>query len=416
MMRRKRVGGVKACFCCKRSEDPSGMVTCKQCLQPFHKHCLELPRKSCLTGWIPQCGDCAVFELKILDIDAQEEAKELHKAGLQAAENCVAEGTMGNYVSYLFGKGASVANFANEVLNLEQEEILPKGDGEGMSVTALGMYVVWASKRLATSSLGNYVNAVAKWHEMKGIRKEEWPTEHHSIKARLKGIKRERGVSDGGRGPKAPISIGLLGAMCAFWEERAAKAPEVALLCYKQVALLLTGFFGFLRGAELAALKVGDVKVFDWGVEVRIRKSKADQYKKGCTVRIAAVTASGFHVGEAVARYKGVLEAAGRGGEEPLFPKWVDGRLTSTAMAKAGVSAVIRDTLQHVQDATGGLLGFLDRKLFAGHSLRRGGLNAGRRAGNTRHQSKLHGRWRSDAIEAYDELGLDEQLEYTQAM
>jgi hypothetical protein len=35
---------------------------------------------------------------------------------------------------------------------------------------------------------------------------------------------------------------------------------------------------------------------------------------------------------------------------------------------------------------------------------------------NSKFQSKLHGRWRSDAIEAYDELGIDEQVAYTAAM
>ena len=54
----------------------------------------------------------------------------------------------------------------------------------------------------------------------------------------------------------------------------------------------------------------------------------------------------------------------------------------------------------------------MDPKTFAGHSLRPGGLNHGRRSGNSKYQSKLHGRWRSDAIEAYDELGTDEQLAY----
>jgi hypothetical protein len=42
-------------------------------------------------------------------------------------------------------------------------------------------------------------------------------------------------------------------------------------------------------------------------------------------------------------------------------------------------------------------------------------LNEGHRAGNSKFQSKVHGKWRSDAIEAY-ELGIDEQVAYTAAM
>ena len=417
LVRRPAAGHV--CFDCGKEGGAGAraqLVSCQQCGQFYHRSCLGLPDRSCLAGCLPQCGDCALFELKVLDIESQEEVLELHKEGLVAEQNNVTEGTMGNYFSYLYGKGASLARFAKEVLWVEEWEVMPATPGVSVALTVVCLYLVWASKQLAMSSLGNYINAIAKWHQAKGIPQEQWPTEHPRVKARLKGIKRQRGEKDGGRGAKAPISVGLLGAMCAYWEERAVKDPGVALLCFKQVAILLLGFFGLMRAAELVDLRVGDVTVWDWGVEIKIRKSKADQYKKGAVVRIASTTRSGFGVGAAVNRYLTVLRASGRGQEDFLFPRWDCGQLGMKGMSKRGVADIIRDSLEHVRKAAEGALDFLDPLLFAGHSLRRGGLNAGRRAGNSKHQSKLHGRWRSDAIEAYDELGLDEQIMYTAVM
>lgn len=60
---------------------------------------------------------------------------------------------------------------------------------------------------------------------------------------------------------------------------------------------------------------------------------------------------------------------------------------------------MIRASLEHLQAEFPEELGFIEKKDFAGHSLRRGGLNHGRRSGNGRFMAKMHGRWRSDAID-----------------
>ena len=327
------------------------MVRCGQCHQGFHRGCLGLPEKSCFAGFIDHCVECAMWEMKLWDTEAVAEASELHKKGLGLAAASKAEGTMGNHFSYLFGSGASVKTFAEKVLYVELHEIMPPGKGEGMSVLVVGMYLVWASGRLAVSSLANYVNAIAQWHKAKRIPREEWPTEHPSISERLAGLKRVRGEKDGGRGAKAPISIGLLGVMKGYWEERAKKDPEVKLLAMKQIVLLVVGFFGLLRGAALVQLRLKDMEVYEWDVKVRIRKSKADQYKKGADVRLAAVSKSGFEIRKLVEEYVGVLRAGGRGDEDFLFPGWDrDTRtLGSKGLKKGSVADVVRDTLVGAQ-------------------------------------------------------------------
>ena len=50
---------------------------------------------------------------------------------------------------------------------------------------------------------------------------------------------------------------------------------------------------------------------------------------------------------------------------------------------------MIRASLEHLQAEFPEELGFIEKKDFAGHSLRRGGLNHGRRSGNGRFMAKM---------------------------
>ena len=85
-------------------------------------------------------------------------------------------------------------------------------------------------------------------------------------------------------------------------------------------------------------------------------------------------------------------------------------------MNKEAIKDMVRQTLEKLVEEFPKQLGFLDVKSFAGHSLRRGGLNHGRRCGNSRFMAKMHGRWRSDAIEFYDELQEDEMAAFSAVM
>jgi hypothetical protein len=239
VVRRGKEGGGKKCIVCKGGGGYTrALVRCRQCGEVFHKACfLGLPAKACLTGFI-DCVDCAMFELKILDEEAAEQAGKLHLEGIKVAARSKADGTNANMISYMFGKGASVRRFATEVLYLGESDVMPPEEGKAMDVLLVGMYIVWVASRLAWSSLGNYVNAIAQWHKATGIPKERWPTEHPSISYRLVGLKRTMGEGAGARGKKAPVSIGLLAVMFFYWEGRATADHGVKLLAMKQQALI----------------------------------------------------------------------------------------------------------------------------------------------------------------------------------
>ena len=394
------------------------------CSCHFHKRCVGLTDKMAISGYVHQCVDCALDELRVVDSDARTAAAQRHKKGLIAEQSRIQDSTASNYHSYLFGKGASMRKFAETELFLDLSEAMPPGKNECMSVGLVAQYIVWCESQIDIVSIPNYVNAIAHWHRDKGIEKGRWPTENLRIKDRMEGLKRMHAGEGLARGPKIPISIGLLDAMVEWWTDRAARQPECRVLCEKQIALLLVGFFGLLRGKELVSLKLGDLEFSEHGVKVRIRESKgawsraARHVKKGAWAMLARVTRSGFELSEKLAAYVLSLRELGRTEEDWLFPKWntTTKTLEKTGVHRESVKDLIRATLERLQEEFPAELGFIEKKDFAGHSLRRGGLNHGRRSGNSRFMAKMHGRWRSDAIEAYDELQEDEMASFTAVM
>lgn len=398
---------------------------CGECTEGFHKKCIGLTERMALSGYVHQCVDCALTELKVIDSDARAAAAERHRKGMLAEQSRVQNATAGNYVSYLYGKGASLKRFAEEELYMSLEEVMPAERDKCVSVAVTAQWLVWMESQIDVVSIPNYLNALAFYHRDKGISdRTRWPTEDLRIKDRLEGLKRMHAGEGLKRGPKIPISIGLLGAMVEWWNARAEREPDSRVLCMKQKALLLVGFFGLLRGKELVNLKVGDLTFSEQGVKVRIRESKGmwsregRHVKKGSWVMLARTTRSGFRLSETVAEYVVELRKLGREDGDWLFPKWdtTTKTLGKAAVHKQSVADVIRATLEHLQQEFPEELGMIDKKDFAGHSLRRGGLNHGRRCGNSRFMSKMHGRWLSDAIEAYEELQEDEMAAFTAVM
>ena len=396
-------------------------VRCGVCTRMLHKGCTGLPDKCCVSGTIRACTGCAVAELKglgVRDSEALADAGSRHEMGLRAEQSRLATGTLGNYISYLFGDGASLRKFAETELFVDVATVMPVAPGGTVPVAVAAQWIMWLETKISVQSIPNYVSALAHWHRDKGIPQTEWPTEDPRVKDRVEGLKRLKAGEGPARGPKAPLSLGLLGACIAWWEEREKREPEVGDLCRKQKAMLACGFFGLLRGKELVGFKIKDVQIRPEGVKLHIRVSKNDQKGKGAWVMLSSVTRSGFNLTQLMKDHLRGLAAAGLTAEHPLFPAWdtVTKSLTKRHMLKNSVADVIRSTLEALAKEFPAQLGFLDMKMFAGHSLRRGGLNHARRSGNSRFMAKAHGRWRSDAIEAYDELQEDEMAAFTRVM
>jgi site-specific recombinase XerD len=172
----------------------------------------------------------------------------------------------------------------------------------------------------------------------------------------MRGIRRSQGAA---ATQKAPATAERIAAMLAA-------IPAATLAGKRDRALLLLGFAGAFRRAELVALELADLAFEAEGLRIRIRRSKADQEGRGQEIAIPHGTKL-----RPVAAVQDWLEAA-RIEAGPVFRR-IDrhGRLLGPLTAQS-VALIVK---RHAQAAG------LDASLFAGHSLRAGFLTSAAETG-----------------------------------
>jgi site-specific recombinase XerD len=159
-----------------------------------------------------------------------------------------------------------------------------------------------------------------------------------------------------------------------------ATTDRVSLIGIRDRAIILLGFAGMLRRSEVAALLVGDVAASEEGLTVTVRRSKTDKDAAGAVVAIPF----GAHELTCPVRAVAAWRAAAGVIDKALFRR-VDrhGRLLGPMTGQA-VGMVIARAAE-----AAGLEG-----RYRGHSLRRGGATAARRAGHDLVSIGRHGRWK----------------------
>lgn len=207
----------------------------------------------------------------------------------------------------------------------------------------------------APSTLGRRTAAIRLAH-----RAEQYPvpTEHETVKALLRGIRRKH--RDRPSQQKAPALAADIAAMVETIDRR-------TLPGQRDYALLLLGFAGAFRRSELVALTVADLTFSARGLKVKLAVSKGDQEGHGQTVAIVRgqrhcpvlavrgwLRAAGIENGAVFRRF----QRGGHVGNKGLNPATV-AVLVKTYAARAG----------------------LDPAQFAGHSLRSGFLTSAAEAG-----------------------------------
>ena len=170
-----------------------------------------------------------------------------------------------------------------------------------------------------------------------------------ALQAAMKGIKRTLGVAVE---KKHPATDDLILQMLS-------KIPAVNLIDIRDRALISFGFASAMRRSELSDLTFNDLKFYDKGVVVRLRKSKGDQYGAG-----QSITVPTGRIIKPVRALIDWLEAAGIE-EGPVFRPIVKGGKRCRDMKISG-DAIARIIKNRACDAQ------LDPKLFSGHSLRSG--------------------------------------------
>jgi len=201
---------------------------------------------------------------------------------------------------------------------------------------------------LSLPTLRRRLAAIASRHAMAGL---ETPTDHPLVRKLLRRYSRSRGTA---AKKKEPLLVERLPALLM--------AMPDDLPATRDRALLLLGYAGAFRRAELVAVDVDHLRFSKAGLYVWIAAAKNDPRKKGRELYVPRLSPTSSQAQLcAVAALERWLEAVGEAG--PVFRTFdLRGRMKETRLDPGDVARIVRRRV-----AAAGIDGD-----FAGHSLRRG--------------------------------------------
>ena len=235
-----------------------------------------------------------------------------------------------------------------------------------------------------------YLAAVRSYHIRCGY--DDPLKERPRLDLVLRGIKRSKGLHS--RPQRLPVTINVLSAIQSALP-RVVRHPHDQRLYW---AICTTAFFGFFRIGELLSptspLSASDLSFCDGSLKIRLRVSKTDPFRRGCTVvigrtshRICAVRAMADYVAGAGTRLAQ--------GQQTLF-RSSDGSTVSRSM--------LVDTVRRCLVTSG--LPNVGR--YAGHSFRIGAATVAAQRNVAPWLIQAAGRWNSDCFLLYIRSNHDE--------
>ena len=243
---------------------------------------------------------------------------------------------------------------------------------------------------LARSTINSSVlSAIADLYRYKGVSPTHDPLVDQAKKVVVRLTKPPQ--------PKLPLTIPMLVAMA-----RAAVPAESSI---RDVFMFVLMFLGFLREDEVTSLMFPDIWVgmMEGVVEevlfIRVRKSKTDPGRNGCTV----VLVSCAHSVLCPVRWFRLHCRVRRSRTHVFHAVGPD----ALPLARSTPNSLLKKWL--------GVIG-VDPKLYGSHSLRRGGATAAAALAVRVHILKRHGRWASDAVYLYIQDPNEARLEVSRAL
>jgi integrase len=250
---------------------------------------------------------------------------------------------------------------------------------------------------------------IAAYFTDHGLSDERNPAKHWRVLKTLKGLRRRLGLlGEGEAEPAEALDMELLELMLGdlkagrMMNERGSQ--PVSRFEARQARILMAGgFAGLLRRGEMARLRIGRVTVDGggrsrWTVSGPGTPAKGDQDCRGQTVQLPAIVA-GDEIGELIREHKQELRTMGLGDGDLFFRNVLRPRTSGWHPDGEAVLKALRRFVGQTIERHG-----LQRaavKKYSAHSLRRGGAQWLRDLGVSRDLVKLHGRWKSDAVDAY---------------
>jgi site-specific recombinase XerD len=141
----------------------------------------------------------------------------------------------------------------------------------------VALFAADRAKAVRPATIRRALAAIGKVHRVSG---HPSPCALEPVPSTIKGIERTHGAAVRG---KAPANLAAVETMLTAF-------PPTTLDGIRNRAMLLVGFAGAFRRAELVALVVSDLAWSDDGVVVTVRQSKTDQRGQGMTKAIPFVS------------------------------------------------------------------------------------------------------------------------------
>ena len=207
-----------------------------------------------------------------------------------------------------------------------------------------------STKELKMSTLKRRLVSIGVIHKLKGYYLD---TKHPSIIENIMGIKRRKGSIQKG---KKPLLINYLKQLINVIDEY--NNQEIKKL--RDRSIILIGFTGGFRRAELVSLNYEDLDFVTEGLKINIKRSKTDQFGEGLTKALPYLDNPNYCP---VLSLKNWIKLTSIN-SGPLFRRFTKGsRLTINRLTDQTVALLIKKYLK---------LAGIENKDYSGHSLRSG--------------------------------------------
>jgi site-specific recombinase XerD len=219
----------------------------------------------------------------------------------------------------------------------------------------VALYLSDLADRRTVSTIQRRLATISQAHQTAHL---ETPTKAAEVRAVMQGIRRVKGAA---QQQKQPAVTQIIRAMV----EQLTDGP----LGVRDRALLLLGFAGAFRRAELVALDVADVSFTADGLIVRLPRSKTDQEGQGATKGIPYGSSPATCPVRALRAW---LDTGGVTGGPIFRPITRHGHVQPKRLSAYAVALVVKRAAAAAR---------LDPAAFSGHSLRAGLATAAAAAG-----------------------------------
>lgn len=380
-------------------------VTCVACGGSFHRACVSLPARSFANMSAHGCI-CCYLGPELLQTQSAAIAGRAFDALRAQAERTV-DGTIDNQRSKL----RMFVRWCQAELGVDEQDVLPVGNERGIPIPYMIQWLIARAKGEPSacpqganqlSTFRNDISALSVYHRAQGFSDDRNPANGLTVQLIMPRLRRQHAEEGRATVTRKTPFIEAWGRWGHQAWQLAHQVGHMAEWLYLQNTCIIDyGFYGIMRGKELASIRIEDARFHAHGVDIMLRTSKTSM-DANVEVYFPERTKSGAALKSNLQRLTHLLAAHGIT-EGPLFrrPSTRDSAAAPTgeAIDTAFVATVVRDCLERATQWDTGMYEAIATS--AAHSLRRGGATHAMRQGYDKAEIKLMGRWKSDAVDLY---------------